>query len=31
MREIAKKAFKVLECEGMARVDFFLSNKGKST
>ncbi len=29
MREIAKKAFKVLECEGMARVDFFLSNKGK--
>lgn len=27
IREIAKRAFKILECEGMARVDFFLKGK----
>lgn len=29
MRTIAIKTFKVLECEGMARVDFFLTEEGK--
>ncbi|NMC00653.1 MAG: D-alanine--D-alanine ligase [Thermoanaerobaculaceae bacterium] len=29
MKEIAVKTFKVLECEGMARVDFFLTKDGK--
>lgn len=29
IKQIAIKAFKVLECEGMARVDFFLSKDGK--
>jgi D-alanine-D-alanine ligase len=28
IKDLAIKAFKVLECEGMARVDFFLSEKG---
>ncbi|PJE63852.1 D-alanine--D-alanine ligase [Candidatus Roizmanbacteria bacterium CG10_big_fil_rev_8_21_14_0_10_45_7] len=29
VQTMAIEAFKVLECEGMARVDFFLTNKGK--
>ena len=29
IREIAIKSFKILGCEGMARVDFFLSHEGK--
>lgn len=29
MKEIAIKAFQTLECEGMARVDFFLRSDGK--
>lgn len=29
IKEIAVKSFKVLECEGMARVDFFLTKDGK--
>ena len=29
VRELAVKAFKVLCCEGMARVDFFMTKKGK--
>lgn len=29
IKQTAVKAFKILECEGMARVDFFLSTKGK--
>ncbi|MFB3851006.1 MAG: D-alanine--D-alanine ligase [Acidobacteriota bacterium] len=29
MKEIAIRSFKVLECEGMARVDFFLTKEGK--
>jgi len=29
IRQTAIKAFKVLECEGMARVDFFLSKEGR--
>ena len=29
VREIAVKAFKVLECSGMSRIDFFLRNDGQ--
>lgn len=29
IRELAMKAYKVLNCEGMARVDFFLKKNGK--
>lgn len=29
IKQISIKAFKVLECEGMARVDFFLSKEGE--
>ena len=29
VREIAVKAFKVLECNGMSRIDFFLRNDGQ--
>ena len=29
VREIAVKAFKILECSGMSRIDFFLRNDGQ--
>ena len=29
VREIAVKAFKVMECSGMSRIDFFLRNDGQ--
>ncbi|MFY7843182.1 MAG: D-alanine--D-alanine ligase [Rhabdochlamydiaceae bacterium] len=29
IKDLAKKAYQVLCCEGMARVDFFLTNEGK--
>lgn len=29
MQEVALKAFKALQCEGLARVDFFLTNDGR--